>query len=249
LLLDNAIENGGIRKIEFEKGEKMLGPMVNAVTIAVCSLLGVFVIRGVPERFEEIIKKAVGLSVIYLGMKGAFDSNHTLLLIMSMVAGAVVGELINLDALMNRFGAWAEKRLKIAGGTFSKGFVSASIIFCSGSMAIVGAMRSGLMGNHEMLFAKSILDGSISLVFAASMGAGVLFSAFPVLIYQGGIALASMAVKELLTPEIITEMSAAGSLLVAAIGFNFLGIKEIRVANLIPAVFIPCLWLGVMSFF
>jgi uncharacterized membrane protein YqgA involved in biofilm formation len=132
----------------------------------------------------------------------------------------------------------------MSGGTFSKGFVSASILFCTGSMAIVGSMQSGLLGNHETLFAKSILDGSISVVFAASMGIGVVFSALPVLIYQGAIALASMAIKDLISPDIIREMSAVGNLLVAAIGFNFLGVKEIRVANLIPAIFIPWVYMG-----
>jgi uncharacterized membrane protein YqgA involved in biofilm formation len=217
----------------------MLGPIVNAAAIVVCALLGVFLVRGIPERFEEITKKAIGLSIIYVGIKGALDNQRVLLLIMSMVAGAVIGELINIDKWMNRLGAWAERRMGMSGGTFAKGFVSASILFCTGSMAIVGSMQSGLMGNHETLFAKSILDGSISIVFGASMGIGVVFSAIPVFIYQAGIALASMAVRDLLTPDIIREMSAVGSLLVAAIGFNFLGIKEIRVANLIPAIFIP----------
>jgi uncharacterized membrane protein YqgA involved in biofilm formation len=112
-------------------------------------------------------------------------------------------------------------------------------------MAIVGSMQSGLQGNHETLFAKSILDGSISIVFGASLGIGVVFSALPVLVYQGGIVLASMAVKDLLSPEIVREMSAVGSLLVAAIGFNFLGVKEIKVANLIPAIFIPWAYLAI----
>jgi uncharacterized membrane protein YqgA involved in biofilm formation len=217
----------------------MLGPIVNAAAIVVCSLLGVFLVRGIPERFEEITKKAIGLSIIYVGIKGALDNQRVLLLILSMVAGAVIGELINIDKWMNRLGAWAERRMGMSGGTFAKGFVAASILFCTGSMAIVGAMQSGLLGNHETLFAKSILDGSISIVFGASMGIGVVFSAIPVFIYQAGIALASMAVRDLLTPDIIREMSAVGSLLVAAIGFNFLGVKEIRVANLIPAIFIP----------
>ena len=230
----------------------MLGPLVNAAVIVVCALLGCFLIRGIPERFEEIIKKAIGLAVIYVGVKGALDNQRVLLLVMSLVAGAVIGELINIDRLMNRFGNWAERRLqglsarrgkRLEQGGFSKGFVSASILFCSGSMAIVGSMQSGLTGSHETLFAKSILDGSISVVFGASMGVGVIFSALPVLIYQGGIALAVMAVKDLLTPESIREMSAVGSLLVSAIGFNFLGVKEIRVANLIPAIFIPWIYL------
>ena len=227
----------------------MLGPIVNALAIIVCSLLGCFVIRGVPERFEEIIRKAIGISVVYLGIQGALDNRDVLLLIMSMVIGAVAGELINIDRLMNRLGGWTEKRLGMSGGAFSKGFVSASILFCSGSMAIVGSIESGLQGHYQTLFAKSILDGSISLFVAASLGIGVAFSALPVLVYQGGIVLAAMAVKAMLTPEIITEMSAVGSLLIAGIGYNFLGVKEIRVANLIPAIFVPWVWIGVKGLF
>jgi uncharacterized membrane protein YqgA involved in biofilm formation len=238
----------------------MLGPLVNAAAVIVCALAGTFLIRGIPDRFEEIVKKAIGLSIVYVGIKGALDSEQMLLLIMSMVGGSIIGELINIDKLMNRFGLWAEKKLGMAapvnaepGGkgykkSFSQGFVSASIIFCTGSMAIVGSLQSGLQGNHETLFAKSILDGAISLVFGASMGIGVAFSALPVLVYQGGIVLASLVIRDYLTPEIIREMSAVGSLLIAAIGFNFLngqGRGEIRVANLIPAIFIPWVYLGI----
>jgi len=239
----------------------MLGPAVNAVVIVVCALTGTFLVRGIPSRFEEIIKKAIGLSIIFVGIKGALDNQRVLLLIMSMVAGAALGELINIDLFMNKLGLWAEKKLgKAAAGpdsgkgpggekrSFSKGFVSASILYCSGSMAIVGSMQSGLVGNHEILFAKSILDGVISIVFGASMGIGVVFSAIPVFLYQGGIALLSMVVKDLLTADIIREMSAVGSLLVAAIGFNFLGVKEIKVANLIPAIFIPLVYMLVEGF-
>jgi len=233
----------------------MLGPIVNAVTIVICALVGVFLVRGIPGRFEEIIKKAIGLSIIYVGIKGGLDNQRVLLLIMSMVGGAIIGELINIDKLMNQLGTWAERRLGMdgkdtgTGRSFSKGFVSASILYCSGSMAIVGSMQSGLQGNHEILFAKSILDGAISIVFGASMGIGVAFSAIPVFLYQAGIALAAMAVKDFLTPEIIREMSAVGSLLVAAIGFNFLGVKEIRVANLIPAIFIPLIYMSIEALF
>jgi uncharacterized membrane protein YqgA involved in biofilm formation len=226
----------------------MLGPLVNAAVIVVCALAGCFLIRGIPERFEEIIKKAIGLAIIYVGIKGAMDNQRVLLLIMSVVGGSIIGELINIDGLMNRFGAWAERKLSRGAaqskGNFSRGFVSASIIFCTGSMAIVGSLQSGLQGNHETLFAKSILDGSISVVFGASLGIGVAFSAIPVLLYQGGIVLASLAARDLLSPGMIREMSAVGSLLIAAIGFNFLSIKEIRVANLIPAIFIPGIYIA-----
>ncbi|MDR0375418.1 MAG: DUF554 domain-containing protein [Treponema sp.] len=222
----------------------MLGPIVNSLVIVACSLIGCFIVRGIPERFEEIIKKAAGLAVVYIGLKGAFESQRTLLLIMSLVIGAIIGECVNIDSCMNRFGGWAEKKLGMGGGTFSRGFVSATILFCTGSMALVGSIQSGLEGNHEMLFAKSILDGSMSIVLSASLGIGVLFSAIPAFVYQGGVALASMSISGLLTVEIITEMSAAGSLVIAAIGFNFLGIKEIKVANLLPGMFIPWIWLG-----
>jgi uncharacterized membrane protein YqgA involved in biofilm formation len=232
----------------------MLGPVVNALVIAACSLTGCFLIRGIPERFENLIKKAIGLSIVYVGIRGALDSERMLLLIMSMVVGAVAGELVNIDKWMNCLGLWADRKLGMApaagesaaGGarSFSKGFVSASILFCTGSMAIVGSMQSGLQGNHQTLFAKSILDGSISLVFGASLGIGVAFSALPVLIYQGGIALVSLAIRDYLTPDIIREMSATGSLIIAGIGFNFLGVKEIKVANLIPAMFIPWVYLA-----
>jgi uncharacterized membrane protein YqgA involved in biofilm formation len=220
----------------------MVGPVVNAAVIVICSLIGAFFIRGIPERFEEILKKAIGLAIVYVGIRGALDSEGVLLLVLSMVAGGLAGEGLNLDGLMNRLGLWAERKLKLAGGNFSRGFVSASILFCTGSMALVGSMQSGLAGNHETLFAKSVLDGAISLVFAASLGIGVAFSSIPVLVYQGGIVLVSWALRDFLLPEVIREMSAAGSLLVAAIGFNFLGMKEIRVANLVPAIFIPALY-------
>ncbi|MCL2070343.1 MAG: DUF554 domain-containing protein [Treponema sp.] len=231
----------------------MLGPTVNAVAIVICALVGCFLVRGIPSRFEDIIKKAIGLSIIFVGVRGALDNERVLLLIMSLVGGAALGELINIDAAMNRLGLWAERKLGMknqnaentSGHSFSKGFVSASILFCTGSMAIVGSIQSGLTGNHEILFAKTILDGAISIVFGASMGIGVAFSAIPVFVYQGGLVLAAIAVKDLLTPDIIREMSAVGSLIIAAIGFNFLGVKEIKVANLIPAIFIPLVYMGI----
>ena len=249
----------------------MLGPAVNAIVVVVCSLAGCFLVKGIPSRFEEIIKKAIALAIIYVGIKGALDNQRVLLLILSMVGGAAIGELINIDLFMNKLGLWAEKRLGIRGKSengnagvsdgsienetgastgregrsFSKGFVTASILYCSGSMAIVGSIQSGLLGNHEILYAKSVLDGAISIVFGASLGIGVAFSAIPVFVYQSIIALGAMAAKNFLTQDIIREMSAVGNLLVAAIGFNFLGIKEIKVANFIPAIFIPLIYMTI----
>ena len=240
----------------------MLGPVVNALAIIIFSLIGTFLIKRIPDRFEEILKKAAGLAVLYIGIRGAFDNENILLLILSLVFGALIGELINIDKWMNVLGLWVEKKLKmdspltgsqLAGSaehkrSFSKGFVTASILFCTGSMAIIGSMQSGLQGNHDTLFAKSVLDGIMSLVFSASMGIGVAFSAVPIILYEGSIVLASMLISDYLTAEIIREMSAVGSILIAAIGLNFLGVKEIKVANFIPAVFIPMIYFTVLSF-
>ncbi|QIB70397.1 DUF554 domain-containing protein [Aminipila butyrica] len=227
----------------------MLGPIVNAAAIILCGLGGTYVIKGVPERFENLVMKAVALALIYIGISGALENQRVMVLILSLVLGAVLGEAMNIDRQMNRFGLWVEKRLGFSEGGFAKGFVSASILFCTGSMAIVGALESGLQGDHEMLFAKAILDGIIAIVFASQMGAGVAFSALPVLLYEGAITLGATYMRDWLTEEIITEMSAVGSLLIAAIGFNFMEVKEIKVANLIPAIFLPWLFIGLESLF
>ena len=227
----------------------MLGPIVNGVVIVICALAGKFFVKGLSGRFEDIIKKAIGLSIMYIGISGAMENKRVMLLIVSMVAGSIIGEWINIDKGMNTLGLWAEKKFGFGEGNFAKGFVTASILFCTGSMAIVGAMQSGLQGNHEMLYAKSILDGVIAIVFASTMGIGVAFSAVPVFLYEGAIALGAGFIKDWLTPEIITEMSAVGSLLIAALGFNFLEVKEIRVANMIPAIFLPWLYIAIETAF
>ncbi|MCL2007718.1 MAG: DUF554 domain-containing protein [Treponema sp.] len=225
------------------------GSAVNAAAIAGLALIGFFLIRGIPkafsQRFDDIMRKAIGISIVYLGISGVLDNQNFLLLLLSMVIGGIIGELINIDGFMNRIGLLAEKKLKIGSGdqTFSKAFVSTSILFCSGSMAILGSLQSGLTGTHEILFAKAALDGTISLIFGASMGIGVAFSAIPVFIYQSLIALASMAASSLLTADIIREMAAVGSLIIAATGLNFLGLTEFKIANYIPAIFIPIAYL------
>jgi len=231
----------------------MLGPIVNAVAVVVFSLIGTFLVKKIPERIEEIIKKAIGLSIIFLGIKGAFENQRLLLLIMSMVFGGIIGELIDIDKWMNKFGKWAESKLikNNQVGTkqdFAKGFVSATILYCTGSMSIIGSMQSGLVGNHQILFTKSVMDGSMSIVFGATFGIGAAFSAIPLLLYQGGIALAAAFIRDFLNPEVIREMSAVGSLIISAIGFNFLSVKEIKVANLIPAMFVPWVYLTVVQY-
>jgi len=227
----------------------MLGPIVNAVAVIAGAFLGRFLIKNVPERISEIIIKGIAVVIIYVGISGALKNERIMIMILSVIIGAVIGELIDIDKRMKRLGDWAEGKLGAGDGNFTKGFVTATILFCVGSMAIVGSLESGLSGNHEILFAKSVIDGTVSIIFASQMGIGVMFASIPVLIYQGAIALGASYARVWLTAEIITEMSAVGSLLITVIGYNFLGVKEIKVANMIPAIFLPWLFIALENMF
>jgi len=222
----------------------MLGPAVNGLAIIIGALVGTFCIKNVPLRFENIIVNAIGITIIYIGITGAMVSGRIMLLILSMAIGAILGELIDIDKGMNKIGKWAENKLGAGDSNFSKGFVAASIFVCVGSMAIVGSLESGLTGNHDIIFAKSLIDGIMSIVFASQYGIGVLFASVAVFLYEGAIVISAAFAKDLLTMEIINEMSAAGSLLIAALGINFMGLKEIKIANMIPAIFLPWLFIA-----
>ncbi len=223
----------------------LTGAFVNGITIIICSVLGRFVLKRLPEKLEDIINKALGLSIFYIGISGSLKNQRVTLLILSLVIGSALGEWINIEKQMNRLGTWAELKMGFGESNFSKGFVTSSVIFCTGSMAVIGGMNSGLQSNHEMLFAKSILDGVFSLILAPSISIGVAFSSIPVFLYEGSIAVCSGFIKDFLTPEIITEMSAVGSLILSALGLNFLLDKHIKVANMIPAIFLPWLLIAI----
>jgi uncharacterized membrane protein YqgA involved in biofilm formation len=224
-----------------------LGALVNAAAIVVGSLIGTFVFKSVPERFSELAMKGIAVTVVFIGIRGAMQNENILLLIISITVGSIIGELINIDKGMNKLGALMETKFGTEGGTFSKGFVSATILFCVGAMAIVGSLESGLTGTHETLFVKSVIDGFVSIILASKFGIGVMFSAFPLLLYQGSIAGGAALVSGWLTDYIIREMAAVGGLLIALIGFNVLGIKEVKVANMIPAIFLPWAYFAIMG--
>ena len=188
--------------------------------------------------------KGLGLCTLFLGIRGSLEGNNSLILIISLVVGALIGEGIDLDEKLNRFGKWLENKFKSKDGdkvSIAEGFVSASLLFCVGAMTVVGSLQSGLMGNHEMLFNKSMLDFVAAIIFASSMGIGVLFSAAFVLVYQGAITLAAQWVAPFLTDTIIAEMTCVGSVIIIGIGLNLLGITKLKVMNYVPAIFIPIL--------
>lgn len=230
----------------------MIGTLINCAAIVLGSALGLLIRRGLKTSVANTVMQGVGLSVILIGLMGAIKTQNTLLVILSMVLGGVVGSLINIDERMNRLGAFAQRKLTHGDGsasTFAKGFVTACLVYCVGAMAVVGALDSGIRGDHSTLIAKAALDGITAVIFTSSLGIGVMLSAVPVLIYEGLIALLGTAIAPLLSEAVIIEMSAVGGLLIAAIGINMLLDKDIKVANLLPAILIPFLYFPIYQLF
>ncbi|SHI28347.1 MULTISPECIES: DUF554 domain-containing protein [Clostridium] len=222
----------------------MLGTIVNFFTIFVGGIIGVLLKGGLPKRFTDTIMSGVALCVIYIGISGTLKGENMLLIVISIAIGSLLGELINIDEKLILLGNFIENKAK----SFSKdtsislGFVTASLLFCVGAMAVVGSLESGLLGKYDILFTKSILDGVTSLILSSTLGIGVILSAFSVLVYQGLITLAASLLQNILTTPIVNEMSAVGSLLIIGIGLNMLGITKIKVANMLPAIFIPIIY-------
>jgi uncharacterized membrane protein YqgA involved in biofilm formation len=221
----------------------MLGTIVNTLAIIVGSLLGIVFRGGIPKKYQVTIMQAISLAVILIGLKMAFKTDAILLAIFSLVIGSILGELLKIEDRLENLGKQLEAKFSKAGnGGIAKGFVVASLVFCVGSMAIVGSMESGLTGNHQTLFAKSALDGLSSIIFSSIFGIGVLFSSISVFVYQGFITLTASLMKPFLIPPVINQMSGVGGLLIMAIGFNLLEIKIIKVGNMLPAIFIPLIY-------
>ncbi len=219
----------------------MWGTIVNVAGIILGALLGLLFKKGIPERSKETILSGVGLVVILIGLKMAFQAGNELLVILSLVAGGILGELMGIDQHLNRLGEMLQSRVGGREGRFVEGFVSASLVFCIGAMAIMGSLEAGLTGTYKTLYAKSALDTITSAIFSSTLGIGVMFSALPVLIYQGAITLMAAFVKGYLTEMVVSYMTATGGLLILGIGFNILFRKNINVANLLPSILVSVL--------
>ncbi len=220
----------------------MLGTIVNTIAVIIGASIGMLLKKGIPEKLSDTMMKGLGLCTLYLGISGSLEGQNSLILIISIVIGALIGEGIDLDAKLNHFGSWIESKFKSKDGekiSIAEGFVSASLLFCVGAMTIVGSLQSGLQGNHEMLFNKSMLDGVAAVIFASTMGVGVMLSAAFVFVYQGAITLAARWVAPFLTDTIIAEMTCVGSVIIIGLALNMLGITKLKVMNYVPAIFIP----------
>lgn len=234
-----------------------LGVIVNGLVIVGASfaalILKKFIMKfdknNKVEKISDTIMSGLALCIIYMGISGALECQHVLICIISMVVGGLIGELIDIDKGLNSLGDKIEEKLNKGKTDVSKekvsisqGFVSASLLFCVGAMAVVGALNSGLFGNNDTLFAKSALDGVSSFLFSLTIGIGVLLSAVAVFLYEGIIACGAFLLKGVLSTAVITEMNAVGSLLILALGINMILKANIKVANLLPAMFVPIIF-------
>ena len=242
------------------------GTILNTLTILVGALIGTF-FRWLTNRFsdifpkngevletrlETIIMQGVSLCVLLIGISGSLKGENTLITILSIVIGALIGELLDLDHRIHVLGDWLQSKTdrflkpESTDVSISEGFVTATLLFCVGAMAIVGSLENGLTGNYDTLAAKALLDGISSIVFASSLGIGVAFSAAAIFLYQGSISLMASFLQPLLSDTVIAEMTCVGSLLIVALAFNMLGMTKIKVMNLVPAIFFPILLCMIM---
>ncbi|GAD13283.1 membrane protein [Geobacillus kaustophilus GBlys] len=229
----------------------LLGTIVNGVSIIAGALIGKWLHR-IPERVKETVMGGIGLAVALLGIQMGMKSEQFLVVIFSLVFGGILGEWWNWEEKLNRLGQWLEVKVSGNGqGSIAKGFVSATLLFVIGAMAIVGALDSGLRGDHSVLYTKSILDGFASVILTTTLGIGVIFSALPVVVYEGSIALLATQIERFVPKEVldsfIAESTATGGILIMAIGLNMLGLTNIRVANLLPSILITAAAVFILS--
>lgn len=229
---------------------KGLGTLVNVLAVLAGSGLGMLIKTGLKRRFRDILMQACGIATIFLGISGALagllkvengavSTQNTMLLIFSLVLGGLAGEALSMEALGERLKRLVRDK---SDSRFVDGFVTASLVICVGAMAIVGSIQDGLTGDHTLLFSKSLLDFVIVMVFAATFGLGVMFSALPLGILQGGITLAAALVAGFLSEALISDLSCVGSVLIFCVGLNVAFNAKIRVGNLLPALLVPVLW-------
>jgi len=220
----------------------MIGTIANALAIIVGGIIGLLFKNIIPEKISEALLKAIGLAVIGIGINLMLSGENFTLLIISMVIGTIIGEGIDIEKKLDKIGAFIESKMKNKESNVALGFVACTLVYCVGSMAIVGSIQSGLTGNHEILFSKAVLDGITAVTFAATMGVGVVFSGISVLVYQGTITILASTMQSLLNPVVVSEMTAIGGVIIMGIGLNFLISNRMRVGNMLPSIFIPIIY-------
>lgn len=216
----------------------MQGTVVNALSIITGALIGRLLGKRLPEKTKNTVMHAMGLGILLIGIQMALRTSNVLIVVLSIVAGGIVGETLDLEKWLQLAGEWVENRMSKPTGQsrVAEGFITATLIYCVGAMAIIGSLESGLTGNHNILYVKSVLDGVTSALLGTTLGIGVAFSAIPVFLYQGAITLLAVWIQQLLNQPMVAELTATGGIIILAIGLNFLEVKKIRSGNLLPAV-------------
>lgn len=223
----------------------MLGTIVNSLTVILGCTIGLIVKNRLTTKISDTIMSGLALCTMYIGISGALNGGNTLIIVISIAIGGIIGEIIDIDKWLNNLGYYIErkfKRNKEDDVSIAEGFISSSLLFCVGAMTIVGALESGLRGNHELLFTKSILDGISAIIFTSSLGIGVIFSSITVFIYQGLITIGAGLLAGILGTEVITNMSSVGGVIILGLGLNMIGVTKIKIANLLPSIFLPILF-------
>ena len=231
-----------------------VGTIVNIVLVIVGSLLGLLLKKAIPERLKISLTQALALATMTIGLtgiitaccsageKGALKSDYIILMVLSLAIGTFIGELINIEKKLDDMGSFFQKKFSHDSSTFAEGFITASLVFCVGSMAILGSLNDGILHDPTILVTKSLLDMIMAMVFASTLGIGVMFSVITIALYQGLITLCASFLAPLLTEAVIAQMSFVGSILIMGIGFNFLYKPKLKLANMLPSMFIPLIY-------
>lgn len=230
----------------------MLGVLVNTFTVILGSLIGLVLKKGIPERFSDAVMKGIGICTLYIGISGTLEGQNVLIAIASIVIGAIIGTLIDIDKFISDIALKLENKFQKNDGTTSiaQGFVTGSLLFCVGAMTIVGSLNSGISGDHEMIFTKSLLDFISSMMLSVSLGIGVIFAAAFVFVFQGAIVLLAGFLQPILTAtSSISEITCVGSLMIIMLGFNIIGVTKFKVANYLPSIIIAPIICAVLMLF
>lgn len=215
----------------------MIGTLINVAAVAIGSLIGLAIHSRLPQRLIKTVFQAIGLFTLFLGIAMALKAQEMLLIIFALVFGALVGEGVGLDNLLDRYADKLKTKLRFKNEKFSEGLISAFLLFCMGSMTILGAFEEGLGGKPNLLLAKSVLDGFAAIALASTLGAGVLFSIIPLLLYQGGLTLFAAYLGNVLNQAVINEITGVGGILLVGLGISILEIKKLKMLNMTPALF------------
>lgn len=229
----------------------MIAVAVNAITVILGSILGMLLNKRLKEEYTKTVIACMGICTMVIGITGAIATSNIIIVIVCLVLGTVLGELLKLEQRLDSTGDWLKRKIPHSGGRFTEGFVTASLLFCVGSMSIMGSFDAGLRNNYDIIFAKSAMDGIMAVTFAATMGLGVAFSALTVIIYQGALTLLAGFIAPALSDPVITEMTAVGGVMLIATGMNIIGLtkERIRVGNMLPALILPVIWFAVAGLF